>query len=170
MGKKRAILSIVFLPMLLFFYIFKALYKLIEKCILKKYMRQIDIDAIDALSGTELEEFLYIFFKSLGLRVKKTKASHDYGADLIIKFNKQIILVQCKLYFKHSVGNSAVQEIATALDYYNADMGLVITNSYFTKSAINLSTCSGIKLIDRSKLQELLCSKNTRELKSILKC
>lgn len=168
MGKKRTIFCIVFLPMLLFFYIIKFIYKWIEKRVIKRYIGHLDINSIDALSGTELEDFLYLFFKSLGLRVKKTKASHDYGADLIIKYKKQTILVQCKLYFKHSVGNSAIQEIATALDYYKADLGIVVTNSYFTKSAENLSSCAGVKLVDRNKLQELLSTKNTSKLKSIL--
>ena len=67
-------------------------------------------------------------------------------------------MIQSKLYFNHNVGNSAVQEIATARNYYRADIGMVITNSYFTKSAYSLAESNQITLIDRNTLNEFLIS------------
>ena len=159
MGKKiKYFFGIVLFPITLLFCIIKLTHKQIEKKKIKKYLRSVDISKLDNLDGHGMEEFLYLFFKSLGLDVERTKKSRDYGADLIINYKCRKIVVQCKLYYKHSVGNSAIQEIATAKSYYLADKGVVITNSFFTKSAVNLSMTSDVSLIDRDKLNELLTS------------
>ena len=97
----------------------------------------------------------------------KTKKSHDYGADLILRKKDIKIVIQCKLYYKHSVGNSAVQEISTAREYYHADMGVVITNSTFTKPATILAENTGIKLIDRNQILSLI-NKNNESIINIL--
>lgn len=159
MGKKiKLTLSIVFLPITILFLLVKLIYRSIEKKILRKVISKISIIDIDGLDGHGFEEFLYLFFKSLNLNVKKTKSSRDYGADLIVEYKNKIIVIQCKLYYNHSVGNSAIQEINTAKNYYLADKGVVITNSYFTKSAISLSNSNDITLIDRLGMSSLLSS------------
>lgn len=156
MGKKFKIFcGIVFLPITLIFCIFRFVWKLFEKKKVKKYIDNISIEKLDVLDGYGLEEFLYLYFSSLGLKVEKTKKSRDYGADLIINYRGKKIVVQCKLYYNHSVGNSAIQEIATAKNHYLADKGIVITNSFFTKSAITLSRTNNVTLIDRSFLERL---------------
>lgn len=161
--KYKIILCIVFFPITLLFCFLKLLLKIIEKRQVKKYLNKIDIQNLDCLDGYGLEEFLYLFFTHLGLKVSKTKKSRDYGADLIINFHHKKIVIQCKLYYNHSVGNSAIQEIATAKNYYSADKGIVITNSHFTKSAINLSQSSNITLIDRDELKKLLNCDNSQK-------
>ena len=165
MGKTiKYIFKVVIFPITILFYSLKFIIKAIDKKVTSNYLRKLDIDKIDCLDGLEFEEFLYYSFKSLGIKVTKTKSSRDYGADLLLKFKDQTIVIQTKLYFKHSVGNSAVQEIATARSYYKADSGLVITNSYFTKSACNLAESTQIKLIDRNSLSNFLASDNIDRL------
>lgn len=157
MGKKfKYLWCIVFLPITLLFGICKLIWKIFEKKKVKKYIKNISIEKLDMLDGYGLEDFLYMYFSSMGLKVEKTKKSRDYGADLIIMYKGKKIVIQCKLYYNHSVGNSAIQEIATAKNYYLADKGVVITNSFFTPSAINLSKCTNISLIDREYLANLL--------------
>lgn len=165
MGKTtKYIFKIVIFPITMLFCIYKLIINFVDKKITSNYLRQLDIDKIDCLDGIEFEEFLYYSFKSLGIKVTKTKSSRDYGADLLIKFKNQTIVIQTKLYFKHSVGNSAIQEIATARNYYNADSGLVITNSFFTKSACNLAESNNITLIDRNRLSDFLSSDKVEQL------
>lgn len=157
MGTKiKYILAIVFFPIVIIFFLTKRILKKIELKILKKFLNQVTIENIDALSGIEFEELLFSVFSAKGYKVIKTKKSHDYGADLIVMKKDIKIAIQCKLYYKHSVGNSAVQEISSAKDYYNADIGVVITNSVFSKPAIILAQKIGIKLIDRSQLCTLI--------------
>lgn len=158
---------IVFFPITIVFYLFKFVWQIIDRNITNKYLQNIDIQKIDTLDGLAFEEFLYCTFKNLGIKVTKTKSSRDYGADLVLKLKHQTIVIQSKLYFNHSVGNSAVQEIATARSYYNANSGVVITNSYFTKSAKNLAGVTNIKLIDRNLLQEFLMSNKSIKLSII---
>lgn len=157
MGKKcKIIAGVVFLPITVIFFVFKCVLKIFENMHMKKYIEKININNVDSLDGHEFEEFLFYFFRSLGLKVSRTKKSKDYGADLVVNYDNKKIVIQCKLYYNHSVGNSAIQEINTAKNYYLADKGVVITNSYFSKSAKNLSTSADIVLIDRLAFGELL--------------
>jgi len=161
MGKKfNKVAVIVFFPITFIF-------KLIDRIITNNFLKKLDINKIDSLDGLAFEEFLYYSFKSLGIKVTRTKSSRDYGADLVLKIKKQTIVIQSKLYFNHSVGNSAIQEIASARTYYNADSGVVITNSYFTKSACNLATSTQVRLVDRNMLCEFLSSNKSRKKKII---
>ncbi len=152
----KYILVIGFFPVTIFCLIVKKLYRLIEKKFAKKYIASISIDEIDILSGEEFEDLLSIYFKSLGLKVTKTKRSHDYGADLLVQSKSELIAIQCKLYYKRTVSNSAVQEIASAKDFYSADKAVVITNSTFTKPAEILANKIGVHLINRTDLIGML--------------
>lgn len=157
MGKKYfKILVVVFFPITSIFLIVRWIFRIVQRKMLDRYFVSLDINKIDTLDGFEFEELLYLLFKSVGVKVEKTKSSHDYGADLVVTTKNQKIVIQSKLYYKHSVGNSAVQEIATAKDYYSANLGMVITNSYFTKPACNLANSVGVKLCDRNTLAEFL--------------
>lgn len=155
---------IVFFPITFLLCILKYLWHMIDLGITKKMIEKIDIEKIDSLDGLSFEEFLYYSFKSRRIKVEKTKSSRDYGADLIIYLDGYKIVIQSKLYYNHNVGNSAIQEVASARNYYNADGGIVITNSYFTKSAIILAEKTNVKLIDRKNLCEFLKNINKHEL------
>lgn len=166
-GKWKIFLCLVFFPITIAFFVLRWIFKKAQNIGIKKYISSVTIDSIDSLSGEEFEDFLYYYFQSIGLKVSKTKKSHDYGADLIICYKGKKIVIQCKLYCNHSVGNSAIQEIFTATNYYNAERGLVITNSYFSKPAINLAESSGIILWNRKTLEKMLHLNNSD--KKILK-
>jgi len=112
----------------------------------------IQIDNLNELSGIEFEELIKNQFIKLGFRAETTKKSGDYGADLTIETkNKTRIVVQCKR-FKSKVNLKAIQEVVGAISFYGCDTGIVITNSTFFKSAINLSESNEIELWDHSKL------------------
>lgn len=52
------------------------------------------------MTGREFEIYLSVLFRNLGYKVKLTKASGDYGADLILKKSGLSIVVQAKRYKK----------------------------------------------------------------------
>ena len=108
---------------------------------------------IDRLSGEAFEEYLYVQFKRLGYRVRFTEASHDYGADLILKKRGKRIVVQAKRYDKN-VGLAAVQEVVGSVAYYEADRAMVVTNSGFTKSARSLARQNEVELWDREEIRK----------------
>ena len=92
----------------------------------------------------------------MGFSVTLTGKSHDYGADLILKTGTKTIVVQSKLYYKNSIGVSSVQEVYSSIKYYNADLGIVVTNSRFSKNSINLANSTNVLLWDRDMLIQLI--------------
>lgn len=119
----------------------------------KEKSKRIDISVIDDMSGYEFEELICSLFKKQGFKTILTKKTNDQGIDIIAEKSNSKIGIQTKRYSK-KVGNSAIQEVSTGLSYYNLNKGIVVTNNYFTKSAIELANANGILLWDREKLIE----------------
>ncbi|HEX5430106.1 MAG TPA: restriction endonuclease [Patescibacteria group bacterium] len=106
------------------------------------------------MSGTEFETYLARLLKENGFTdIAGTPATGDQGADLIAKRNGKTIIIQAKRY-DGTVGNKAVQEVASAVQFYGADEGWVITNSMFTKSAKELAHKANVRLIDGTDLKQ----------------
>ena len=117
---------------------------------------KIDTKDINQLTGVEFENLLLDKFISLGFKVKSTPKTGDYGADLIIENNNGTkIIVQCKR-FNSKVNLKAVQEVIGAVGHYSGDIGVVITNSLFFNSAINLAYSHDIELWDGDCLLKFL--------------
>lgn len=117
----------------------------------REKLRKSGIQDIDTMDGIQFEYYLKELFKSQGYQVEVTKASGDYGADLILKKDGKKVVVQAKRYSKN-VGIKAVQEVIAAKNYYNATDAWVVSNSDFTKASIELASKSNVLLIDRQKL------------------
>ena len=133
--------------------------KTIESCALKEELlipteeKGLSIVDIDLMSGVQFEEFLCGYFNEQGYQCSITKASGDQGVDLIAKKGDIIIAIQAKCY-SGTVGNHAVMEAVAGMKYYNANRCMVITNSTFSKSAIELAKANGVILWDRQVLIE----------------
>ncbi len=124
---------------------------------IRKTHKTTDINLND-LSGVEFEIYLSRIFKDTGYDVSGTPTTGDQGADLIAKKNGKTLVIQAKRY-QGSVGNKAVQEVVSAVNFYNGSEGWVITNSIFTPSAKALAQKNSIKLIDGHdliKIKQLL--------------
>lgn len=74
------------------------------------------------------------------------------GADVIAYKDNLKYVIQVKFY-NNPVGNKAVQEVVGAIGMYKADKGVVVTNSTFTKSAIELANANEVELVDGEKLE-----------------
>jgi len=108
--------------------------------------QKIEIGDFTTLNGYEFEGYLVNLFKLLGYNVVQTSLSRDQGADLILSKGDEKIVVQAKKY-DGKVSNKAVQEIVAAKNYYDADKAMLVTNSSFTKSAIELAFSWGAPLL-----------------------
>ena len=116
---------------------------------------------VDAMNGYQFEAFLAELFRTAGYDVEGTKLSGDQGADLFVsKFGKKMV-IQAKNY-SGSVGNAAVQEAISAKGFYGCDEAMVVTNSYFTKPAMELASATSVRLIGRNELQAHLDDYNQR--------
>ncbi len=110
---------------------------------------------LDELNGVEFEYFLEGLFRSQGYTVELTPSTGDYGADLILSKDGQRIAVQAKRY-RGSVGVAAVQEALSGLAYYQCHTAWVVTTGTFTQNALELAQKSGVKMIARSDLGNLM--------------
>jgi restriction system protein len=111
------------------------------------------------MDGVKFEYYLKELYISLGYSAKVTKSSGDFGADLVLTKDGRKIVVQAKRY-SNNVGVKAVQEIKAAQSHYNAIESWVVTNSYFTKAAVELARSNSVKLINRDQLiQDILSIK-----------
>lgn len=111
------------------------------------------ISDIDNMSGVEFENTLKAIFEELDYRVSTTRVTGDYGVDLILEQSGKKIGVQAKKYTS-KVSLDAVQQISSGIMHYNLPEAWVVTNNYFTKSAMNLAHSTNVILIDRDGLTQ----------------
>lgn len=136
------------------------IYRHLQKHKREKLLSMSGIRDIDKMDGRQFEFFLEVLFNKLGYRAEVTPGSRDYGADIILK-GKNKIVVQAKRYGAgNKVGLKAVMEAHFSKSYYNAQDAWVITNSRFTSSAIEGAKKTGVKLMDRTTLQEFILKIN----------
>ena len=113
------------------------------------------IDGIDYLTGEDFEDLLKKVFTVLGYNAQITKKTGDQGADLILSKDGRKISVQAKRYSK-TVGNKAIQEVYSSIQFYETGEAWVITTSDFTKGAIELARKTGVKLYNRYETINLI--------------
>ncbi len=96
--------------------------------------------------GLEFEKWVADQLEKFGWQAYKSPSSGDQGIDVIGEFNGISLGIQCKLY-SDPVGNKAVQECLSGKYYYELDFAGVLTNSTYTKSAIELAKKTDIQLL-----------------------
>lgn len=115
-----------------------------------------ELEKIDRLDGIEFEYYISNLLKEIGfLNVEVSKASNDYGVDIVASKDNYKYAFQCKRY-STSVNNTAVQEVVAGMNYYNCNKAVVVTNNYFTQNAIELARFNNVELWDRDKLISLI--------------
>lgn len=119
----------------------------------KRKIAKYTIDDVDLMNGAEFEEFVCLLFKNMGYASKVTQQSGDQGIDVVATRNGTKIGIQAKCY-SNTVGNSAVQEAVAGKIFYGCDKVMVITNNYFTSSAIELANVNNVVLWNRDMLKE----------------
>lgn len=123
------------------------------------YILHFSIRKVDRMTGEEFELFLKLHFEQLGCAVSMTSISGDYGADLILDYKDRIVAVQAKRH-NSVIGVKAIQEVIGSMAYYEADVGLVVTNSTYTRNAIELADANDIILWDRDILVQMMNREN----------
>ncbi len=126
-----------------------------EKFASKGVLKTYTLKDIDLMTGIEFENFLCDLFQKMGYHTLSTKASGDQGIDVIAEKDSIKIGIQAKCY-TGTVGNSAIQEAVAGKTYYSCDKVMVITNSRFTKAAMDLAKSNNVILWDRDTLKENL--------------
>jgi len=111
---------------------------------------------VDTMSGTEFEAWCMELLKKMGFEhVESTKATGDQGVDILAEKDEVPYAFQCKCYAT-DLGNTPVQEVYAGLRYYHRNVGVVITNRYFTTGAKALAKATDVLLWDRDRLKRII--------------
>lgn len=117
------------------------------------------LSIIDKMSenGWEFEKFIAkLLLKNGFSSANVTSGSNDYGVDIIAKNSLGVrYAIQCKCY-SSKLNNKPVQEIVAGKSIYNCQVGVVVTNNFFTDNAIKVAEANNILLWNRNKLCEFI--------------
>jgi restriction endonuclease Mrr len=119
-----------------------------------QYHESKTLEEVDRMSGSEFEEFLARLFSRMGYTDISLTPTHDQGADLLCRSPSGTrVAIQAKRW-QGRVGNAAVQEVHSAVGFYDCAEGMVVTNSTFTDAARELAEKHRIALCDGRWLEE----------------
>lgn len=131
-----------------------------------------DLPDLDATSGVEFENLVAGLYRSRGFDIEITRASGDFGADLIVASKGGLrrhewdpakydfdgwssrVAVQCKRY-SGAVGVSAVTAVVAGKGMYDCARSAMVTNSTFTVQAGQLAEAHSVALIDGALLRQM---------------
>ena len=118
---------------------------------------------VDRMEGHEFEYFCAELLERCGFEaVTVTRGSGDQGVD-ILAFKEDIkYAIQCKNY-STPLGNKPIQEVFAGKTFYKCHVGVVMTNSTFTKGAIELADSVGVILWDKTRLDKMMVKTGMQE-------
>ena len=102
-----------------------------------------------------------IFIKNGFSNITVTPGSGDQGVDITASKGGKKYGIHCK-YYEGTVGNKAVQEVYAGIAYYGCDIAMVITNSTFSKSAVELA--SRLNVILQENIGAILLYQSNEQL------
>ena len=119
--------------------------------------------SINKMTGVEFEEFCTNLLSKNGFtNVIHTGGPNDQGADIVATKDGIKYAFQCKCY-SSPLGNTPVQEALAGKQFRKCHIGVVITNSTFTKGAKELADSTQIILWDNTKLKKLLYNTDLKD-------
>lgn len=109
---------------------------------------EVSSKAVDTMDGIAYERYVAIKLTLAGWKnLQFTKASGDYGADLIgVDYFGENAVVQCK-HYEGTVGIDAVQEVFSAKTYFNCENAYVACPNGYTTAAQNLAYKLNVRLL-----------------------
>ena len=112
-------------------------------------------EAISKMDGHKFEQYCAdLLIRNGFTQVEVTKASGDFGIDVLAEKDGVTYAIQCK-YYTDKVGNHAVQEAFAGKEYYDRMVAVVMTNSTFTPAAIETARETHVLLWDGSVLENM---------------
>jgi restriction system protein len=115
-----------------------------------KYVRS-GLHEIDAMTGSDFENYVAARLRTAGYRVALTKVTGDFGVDLIASKDKKRIAIQCKRHGRH-VGAAAVQQVVAGALVHRCTSTMVVSNQEFTPAAVKLAEIHSCELVGRARL------------------
>ena len=116
---------------------------------------RVSITTIDEMSGTDFEKYVADIFRRNGWDVSGTRATADYGVDLIAERDDRRVAVQCKR-LGIPVGIDAVQQVVSGAAHYHCNASMVVSNQEFTRAATVLARSNNCELLGRSTMNAII--------------
>ena len=124
-------------------------------------MNSFNLENLQSLTPIEFENLVKTLLQQMGFNATTTKVSGDGGID-IIALNEQPIVsgkyvIQCKRYaIGNNIGEPVIRELYGVMMHENANKGILITTSDFSKKAISFAQYKAIELINGDSILSLL--------------
>lgn len=106
---------------------------------------------IDSMNWQEFEYYVADWLAKQGYTDVRLTEYYDLGVDIVAKKDGITWGVQVK-HYKNLVGIEAVRQVVVALKKYKCDRAMVVTNSTFSRPAIELARSQDCILVDGSRL------------------
>lgn len=117
---------------------------------------ELKLAQLTSLSPETFEEFVAELFEALGYEVEQTGGSGDEGADLRLRRNDLLAVVQCKYHKRSVVGSPELQRFLGTIHHTKSHKGFFVTTSTFSLAAEKFVADHPIELIDGPGLVELV--------------
>lgn len=117
----------------------------------QRKLRAANMDEIDAMSGLEFERYVAALLKRQGFAGIMLTERYDWGVDIIARKDG----VRWGIQTKRSGGLvkvAAVRQVVAALNKYGCERAMVVTNSSFSRPAIEIARSNNCALVDRDRL------------------
>ena len=114
---------------------------------------------LEGLDGFEFEEVCKRIFERLGWRdVRTSSRTSDAGRDIImVSPEGETVIVECKHHLGQTIGRPVVQKLHSAIIYFRAKKGFIVTTGYFSQEAVEYASGLGgiVALIDLRRFKYL---------------
>ena len=113
---------------------------------------------VAGMSGNQFEKFCAELLEYNGFHDVQLVCSKMYaeGVDITAKRDQARYAFQCIRTNKREIGKKEIMEVHKSKTYYGCDYSVIITNSFFTKEAIELANTTHTILWDDRDLQRLM--------------
>ncbi|CAN5789463.1 hypothetical protein BH23PLA1_BH23PLA1_22640 [soil metagenome] len=108
------------------------------------------------LDAEGFEEFVAEVFEALGFEVDRVGGTGDEGADLRVRREGLLGVVQCKYHKKGVVGSPELQKFLGTIHHTRSHKGFFVTTRTFSLAAERFIADHPIELIDGPRLVELV--------------
>jgi restriction system protein len=118
---------------------------------------QRDLDTLKALSWQDFERLVGEAYRRQGYAVEEVGGSApDGGIDLLLRRQRQKVIVQCKRWKSAQVGVSLIREFYGATVAERATRGIFVTTGTYTPDAIEFARDKPLELVDGAALAALV--------------
>jgi restriction system protein len=118
-----------------------------------KKLRALEVIDADYMDGLAFEKYVAELLKNQGYKKVALTERYDLGVDIIATKDGSRWGVQVKRY-SNMVKAEAVRQVVTALNKYNCQRAMVVTNSTFSRPAKVLAESNDCILISKDELAE----------------